>query len=230
MTGAALALLHVFPTFAIDGVPVRIAEMLNRIGKGYRHTVLAMDGVLDCRSRLDPDLDVALFPAQVLKGNPVAALPVIRAELRRQRPDVLLTYIWGAIECGVANRFGLAVRHIHFESGFGPKEADRQIFRRALFRRWALAEAEALVVPSRTLVRIATEVWKVDPGKVHYFSNSVDVARFAITPDPAALPVLLSCAGERVVGLFAPLRTENTLGACCAPLRRCRPKPVFGSS
>lgn len=212
MTGSPQHLLHVFPTFAIGGVPVRIAEVLNRLGGRYRHTILALDGVLDCRSRLDAGLDVALAAAPIPKGNLLAALIEIRAELRRRQPGLLLTYNWGAIEWGLANRLGPRLRHVHFESGFGPEEADGQILRRSLFRRLALARADALVVPSTTLVKIATEAWKIDPAKIRHIPNGVDVARFAAAPDPAALPGFRRSPSERVVGTLAPLRAEKNVG------------------
>ena len=211
MTGTARHLLHVFPTFAIGGVPVRIAEVLNRLGNRYRHTILALDGVLDCRSRLDAGLDVALAAAPIPKGNLLAALVAIRQELHHRRPDLLLTYNWGSIEWGLANRLGRPVRHIHFESGFGPEEADGQIYRRNLFRRLALARAAALVVPSTTLVKIATEAWRIDPAKIRHIPNGVDVARFGAAPDPAALPGLHSSPGQRIVGTLSPLRPEKNV-------------------
>ena len=212
MTVAPRHLLHVFPTFAVGGVPVRIAEVLNRLGHRDRHTILALDGVTDCRSRLEPGLAVAVAAAPIPKGNLPAALIAIRRELGRHRPDLLLTYNWGAIEWGLANRLGRGVRHLHFESGFGPEEADGQLFRRSLFRRLALRRAAALVVPSATLVTIATDVWMIDPARIRHIPNGVDVARFAAAPDPAALPDLGRAAGGRIVGTLAPLRAEKNVG------------------
>src|SRR5215470_6057768 len=45
-------LLHVFPSFAIGGAQVRLALVADRLGSKYRHTIIALNGVYDCRSRL----------------------------------------------------------------------------------------------------------------------------------------------------------------------------------
>ncbi len=49
------------------------------------------------------------------------------AVLRRLRPDLLITYNWGAIEWAMADRLWGVARQMHFEAGFGEDEADRQI-------------------------------------------------------------------------------------------------------
>jgi glycosyltransferase involved in cell wall biosynthesis len=105
-----------------------------------------------------------------------------------------------------------ACPHVHLESGFGPEEADGQLRRRALFRRLALARTGLVVVPSQTLVDIATRIWRLDPAKVRHIPNGVDCARFAATPDPGALPGFEKAPGELVVGTVAPLRREKNLG------------------
>ena len=60
-----------------------------------------------------------------------------RSVLGRLRPDLLLTYNWGAIEWAIANRLP-RLPHLHMEDGFGPEERDRQLPRRVLARRLLL--------------------------------------------------------------------------------------------
>src|SRR5947207_2194006 len=47
-------LLHVFATFAAGGPQVRLSQVANRLGKKYRHTILALDGLFETAQRLDP--------------------------------------------------------------------------------------------------------------------------------------------------------------------------------
>lgn len=204
-------LLHVFPSFGAGGVPIRMTEMMNRLGPRYRHLVLALDGVDEARRRLDPATAVEFPALDFDKKRPFASLAAFARALRRLRPDLLLTYNWGAMEWAAVNRFLRVAPHIHFESGFGPDEADRQIKRRVLFRRFALARSAAVVVPSRTLERLATEVWRLPPKQLRLVPNGVDLDRFGRAPASDAIPGFAKKDGELVVGTVAPLRAEKNL-------------------
>lgn len=204
-------LLHVFPSFTRGGVPIRIAGIVNLLGDAYRHTIVAMDGCFDCRSRLDPDLGVALASPPEMAVNLPRRVTRLRACLRASAPDLLLTYNWGAIEWTLANALAPLAPHLHFESGFGPEEADGQLRRRALMRRVALRRVARVVVPSQTLVRIATHTWKLNPDLVAYVPNGVDVAAFEQPPKPGAIPELAGAEGHLLVGTLAPLRREKNL-------------------
>ena len=131
--------------------------------------------------------------------------------LRKLRPDLLATYNWGAIEWAIASRLSGVARHIHFESGFGKEEADRQIRRRVLCRRWALASCERVVVPSRRLEELACRIWKLPAERLTYLPNGIDVERFAALPRDA-VPGFTRRAAELVVGTVAPLRPEKNVG------------------
>ena len=116
--------LHIFASFGQGGVPLRIATILNDLGPRYRHTVVALDGNFDTRQRIDPEIAITYLDAAVEKGSPVQTFTAILRTLRRLRPDLLLTYNWGAIEWAAVNRLWRTAPHIHLESGFGPEEAN----------------------------------------------------------------------------------------------------------
>ena len=143
----------------------------------FRHIVVALDGDLGCRERLDPDLDIAFPAVEAPKHAMLANAWRFRSLLRRWRPDVLVTGNWGAIEFAMANLLPLT-RHLHVVDGFGPEERETQIGRRVLIRRLVLGRGK-VIVPSRNLERIATEAWKLPPRVVRYVPNGIDLARFA---------------------------------------------------
>jgi glycosyltransferase involved in cell wall biosynthesis len=121
------------------------------------------------------------------------------------RPDVLLTYNWGAVEWAIVNRLGLGAHHIHIEDGFGPEEAQRQLSRRVWTRRLALSrQGTTVVLPSRNLERIALEQWSLAPSRVRFIPNGVDCARFAA-------PSRAGKDGPVVIGTVASLRKEKNL-------------------
>ncbi|MEJ0015012.1 MAG: glycosyltransferase [Acetobacteraceae bacterium] len=201
MSGRPPLLLHVFSTFAVGGPQMRFVALAGALGLRYRHVVIAMDGVYACADRLPPGLDLSCEPIDVAKGGTLGNVRRFRDRLRAIAPDLLVTYNWGAIEWAMAN-IPRRVRHLHVEDGFGPEERARQLPRRVWTRRLVLARS-TIVVPSRTLLRIATETWRLSPRRVHYIPNGIDLARFAGAHEAAAEPV---------VGTVAALRAEKNLG------------------
>jgi glycosyltransferase involved in cell wall biosynthesis len=196
--------VHVFPTFAVGGAQVRFAALANHFGSAFRHYVVALDGDTSCRERLDPGLDVSFPAVEAPKNAMLSNAWRFRALLRRWRPDVLVTGNWGAIEFAMANLPPLT-RHLHVVDGFGPDERETQIRRRVLIRRLVLARGK-VVVPSRNLERIATEIWKLPARVVHYVPNGIDLARFSYDARAPGRP------GLPVIGTVAALRAEKNLG------------------
>ncbi|HEY0837878.1 MAG TPA: glycosyltransferase, partial [Azospirillum sp.] len=174
-------LLHVFPSFGIGGPEVRFTKVANRLGPKYRHTIVAMDGDFTCAGRLDPALRVDLVTVPARKGRALDPGNLMRFArvLHERRPDALITQNWGAVEWALAHRLWPVGHHLHFEDGFGPEEADgRQLPRRVWLRRLALGRRTRVIVPSRTLERIARDQWRLAPPSVVYVPNGVDCARF----------------------------------------------------
>ena len=204
-------LLHVFPSFGVGGVPLRMVRIINHFGQRFRHTVIALDNNFEAADGLARDIDVAPSPVTPSRRRPLHAVVDSARVLRQLRPDLLITYNWGAIEWAMANRLWPSFRHIHIEAGFSQREADSQIPRRVLFRRWALAQCALIVVPSRLLEDLARRVWRLPPERVRYVPNGVDVARFSF-PAPDVTPVFARQPNELVIGTVAPLRPEKNIG------------------
>ncbi len=210
---AARHLLHVFASFGLGGVPIRICDVVNALEGDFRHTIISLDRCLDARKRLAPRVAVDFRDFVLPRYFLPSSLYQFSRFLRDVGPDLLLTYNWGAIECGLANRMLGSCQHIHFESGFGAEEAHGQLRRRNLFRRLALGGARNLVVPSRTLMRIATEVWRIPPSKLRYIPNGVDIERYsgqAGRREDGLVPRFDS--RQIVIGTVAPLRPEKNIG------------------
>ncbi len=203
--------MHVFASFGAGGVPIRIANVLNGLEARYRHTIVTLDGVDAARDRLDRGLDVTVIDPAIDKRRPFAAVTRIRGQLHALEPDLLLTYNWGTIEWALINRLAAGVDHIHFESGFGPEEVARQIPRRVWLRRMALKRSKWIVVPSRTLLGIARDVWRIDPARLRYVPNGVDCDRFGCAPETGIAPGFDKADGELIVGTVAPLRPEKNV-------------------
>jgi len=205
MVEAPSTLLTIFATFGVGGPQVRFAAIANRFPDRYRHLIVAMDSVTAARERLAPELDVTFPSIEIRKGATLTNRRTFRAALRGWRPDLLVTCNWGSIEWAMANLPPLC-RHLHIEDGFGPEEQEVQLRRRVLTRRLVLARS-TIVVPSRNLERIATQIWRLSPRRVRYIPNGIDLARFA-TPSDTSLQARIPGDGP-IIGTVSALRPEK---------------------
>lgn len=206
-------LLHVFSTFGIGGYQGRFVSLANALGRKYTHNILAMDGNIAAAEGLRRDVafTIETIPVRKTAAISLANLLNARRALRRLHPDLLLTYNWGSIEWSLANRPQLC-RHIHFEDGFGPdKSLARQNWRRVLVRRLLLSRGVQVVVPSATLVALATEVWRLPRAGVLHVPNGIDCERFARPADPALLASFGLTGDDPVIGTVAGLRGEKNV-------------------
>lgn len=208
-------LFHAQSTFALGGAQARLVALLNawaeegadsptRGGRRYKHLILAMDGRYDAGERFHPAVDWEPVSLPVLRGRGLANRAHFRRHLQATRPDLLLTYNWGAVEWVAAN-LPQCLPGVHVEDGFGPDEAQSQLPRRQWTRRLLLGLAGGrLAVPSRRLVELGRSWWLPD-ARISYIPNGVLPA-----PPGPAKPVW---AGERplVIGTVAGLRPEKNL-------------------
>jgi glycosyltransferase involved in cell wall biosynthesis len=207
-SGKARHLLHIFPSFAVGGAQSRLVQLLRAYQQRYRHTIVALDGCYDMAAQIPSGAPVQYQPDMTrMRGTLPLRLAKIRSFVRKAAPDVLVTYNWGAVEWALAGRSMGIARHIHIEDGFGPEERDRQLARRVWFRRLALGgQRTTVVLPSLTLLKIATETWRLRPQSLRYIANGIDCARFS------ARRVVVERGRPLLVGTVASLRPEKNLG------------------
>ena len=209
---APVHIVHVFSTFDAGGPQVRTADLIRRLPGSYEHSILAMDGRYGCRERT-PEERVRKW-LHLEKLGPGRFMPGRLARyLLAQKPDVVATYNWGAIESVLGCQRAGFRAVIHHEEGFGPEEQQRQKLRRVLARRWILRKTHALVVPSIQLENVATEIWKIAAPRVHMIPNGIDIERFesdAQGSSRAAAKAEFSIPPENcVIGSVGHLRPEK---------------------
>jgi L-malate glycosyltransferase len=200
--------LHIFPSFGIGGVPLRMARIITDLGAEFRHHVIALDGIADAQSTIGQGISCSVTALPAQNRNVLSRLLAIRRLLRKLRANLLVTYNWGAIEWAMANRLFVGLPHIHHEAGFGKEEAERQLLRRIRLRRSALRGAQLIVVPSRTLERIALDIWELPRDRVIYLPNGIDDGRFAQARNS---PRSLDSGRPIIIGCLAPLRPEKNI-------------------
>lgn len=199
--------LHIFPSFAVGGAQVRFAALANRFKARWRHAVVSLSGDEACADRIAQDVPMAMIPPPLEDLRLARRVWRIHRTLQELRPDVLVTSNWGSMEWAVANRLPPSLRHLHTEDGFGPEEAGEQLRRRVLTRHWAL-RGSTIILPSRRLLHLARDEWRLPQPALRYVPNGVDLRRFR--PDGPA--TVLEVPGEGpIIGTVAALRPEKAL-------------------
>ena len=211
---AALHILHLHSSFDLGGKEARAVRLMNLFGDRARHTIVSGVGeALSARRAIASGIayEIAANPPPLTGKPSVARYEALARYMRRF--DLVLSYNWGAIDGVMARRvFGKGMPPVvHHEDGFNADEATGLKPQRNMYRRIALAAAHALVVPSATLEAIARKRWGQRPERVHRIVNGIDVARYAIRPDPAAIPGFRRKPGEVVIGTLAGLREVKDL-------------------
>ncbi|MEX2628704.1 MAG: glycosyltransferase family 4 protein [Tistlia sp.] len=205
-------LLHVFSTFDVGGPQIRFVQLVRGLGDAFEHQVLAMNGENRTMERLPAGAPVELVPFAHDKGEPLRNLWRFRRRLAALRPDLLVTYNWGAVEWGLVNALAPVCPHVDVEDGFGPEEAERPLPRRTRLRRFVYGRARCVVVPSRTLQAIARDAWGLPDERLIYLPNGIRTEELAAPPDRALLAAHGLARDEPVIGTLAALRPEKNLG------------------
>lgn len=199
-------LLHVFSNFVPTGPELRTVELIGAFGRDFRHSILSMDGRTSAAERLPPDADVRLLPAPPRAGS-FATTCRLRQIHQDERPDLVLTYNWGAFDMLLAARSAGFRRVIHHEEGFNEDEAEQLKRRRVWARRLVLPGVAVVVVPSERLRGISVDLWRLRPEQVRLIPNGIRLDRFAPAGGNPGLRARLGIPAEAlVVGTAGSLR------------------------
>jgi L-malate glycosyltransferase len=214
---AAVRILHLHSSFNPGGQEMRTVRLMNHFGDQAEHTVLsAVPDAFGAADAIDKRVKVS-FPkdaAPSLAGMPgMGRYRQLAGYMKKFH--LVLSYNWGAMD-GVMARtlLGQAMGLpplIHHEDGFNHDEIDRLKKRRNWFRTIALQRAHMLVVPSKTLEKIARTAWHQPLEKICRFPNGIDTDHFNRRPQRGAFPGFQKRDGEIVVGTIAGLRTVKNL-------------------
>src|SRR5689334_20594015 len=120
MTNRELHFFHVFPTFDAGGLELRSIEVMRLLGPNVRHTVLAMDDRTGCAARVSKDVRLQIVHAPSPSTSMITMPRRMAERFRTDKPDLVLTYNWGAIESIAGAKLAGIPSIIHHEDGFGP--------------------------------------------------------------------------------------------------------------
>ncbi len=203
-------LLHVFSTFNIGGPQVRTSDIIQNLDHRFRHTILAMDGQYLCKGHFDPSKKIDILYSDLIlpKKNTLKNVLTITQLLKQIKPNLLLTYNWGAIEWVMAHYFAPVCPIIHAEDGFNHDELKKQKLSRVYIRRLFLRHCNLIIVPSYNLENISKKIWKIPQSKVCYIPNGIEFHKFFCERSEQNL----SKSSGQVVGIITALRAVKNIG------------------
>jgi len=200
-------LVHVFPTFGIGGMQLRIVSIVNALGAEFQHTFVSLNGERDAARGLKPGIATTVAWPERTKAGPWRLRPFLRA----LGPDLVLTYNWGAFDALVASTVVPFCPVIHNECGFSVEEAERLKWRRALARRLFLPRAFLTIAVSRKLVDLLIRQVRLDSNKLSFIRTGVDTDRFRPMARAELRLTLGLRANELVFGFLGRLGPEKNV-------------------
>ncbi|MCF8471616.1 MAG: glycosyltransferase family 4 protein [Sphingomonadaceae bacterium] len=214
---AAVRILHLHSNFDLGDAQSRTVRLMNHFGNQAEHTVLsAVSDAFGAADALDRRVKVS-FPkdaAPSLTGMPSMGR-YRRLAAYMKKFHLVLSYNFGAMDGVMAHTLftrGMKLPPlIHHEDGFEQDEVDKLKWHRNWFRTIALQRADALVVPSKTLEKIARAVWHQPLEKIARFPNGIDTEHYNRRPQRGSFPGFQKRDGEIVVGTIADLRSVKNL-------------------
>jgi glycosyltransferase involved in cell wall biosynthesis len=227
MSDKAPRILHVHSTFDPGGKEVRSVRLINHWGAAADHAIVSGDrDRRGAAALLDPGVRVSWPKFPALTGRPsLRRLKALGAAMAGY--DLICTYNWGAIDAVMAHTLLADVYKlpplVHHEDGFNEDEAQALKRGRNWYRRIALGRSGALVVPSRTLERIALEVWQQPRARVRRIANGINTRAFAAPVARDVLPGLIKHRDEFWIGTLAGLRAVKNLDALVRVMPRLEP-------
>jgi glycosyltransferase involved in cell wall biosynthesis len=211
-------ILHIFATFNVGGTEVRTCNIINHFQNEFRHTIRVLKSGTAARSFLTGTADVSFNNTEFPIGV-IAAIRTAQKEIKELKPDLIITYTWGAIEWLIANALSRYAPHIHAEDGFTDEAPDTQNPKRLLFRRLFFRFADTVIVPAKVLEDVAKKYWWLPSRKITMIPNSVNIDRFtpAKRDDSRHSKVILGIIGtlypvknhKRLFDAFAKISTKD---------------------
>ena len=218
-------ILHLHSTFDAGGKGLRCVRLVNAFADAEHAIVSADPARRSAAALLGKEARVTWPAFPPLAGKPwPGRLKKLAAAMAGS--DLICTYNWGAMDAALAHTLFADVYKlpplVHHEDGFDEDEAGGLKPGRNLYRRIALGRTSALVVPSRTLERIALETWDQPRTRVRLIPYGIDTRAYARKVKRDALPRVIKQNGELWIGTLAGLRKVKNLPAL---VRACRELP-----
>jgi sugar transferase (PEP-CTERM/EpsH1 system associated) len=178
-----LRIMHVVHSLGVGGLENGLVNLVNRMDPArFEHSICCVGEAGPMVSRITRP-DVRVFALGKGKGGDHALSLKLARLLRKERPDIVHTRNWGAVDGIVAARFARVPVVIHGEHGREAADPEGRNRRRNVARRLLGRWVDRFVTVSNDLRAWLVGDVAIPVGKVSLISNGVDTVRFLPADD-----------------------------------------------
>jgi sugar transferase (PEP-CTERM/EpsH1 system associated) len=168
-------IIHVLHRMGAGGTELALRKVVAGLdAERFEHTICTVAPVAENERNGDVRI-VSLERSGKKTGSLVADLSRL---FRREKPDIVHSRNWGAIEAVVAGRLARVPRVIHSEHGRDINTMNGDPWRRRVFRRFCYGLANEVFAVSRELREHYAQQLDLAPAKINVIPNGVDLNRF----------------------------------------------------
>jgi glycosyltransferase involved in cell wall biosynthesis len=167
-----MKVLHVVPSFGFGGMERIICAIINGTSKCYTHEVLVIYNECEAKKWIKQEC-TRIHCLNRSKGQ-FDFIKSLYKRIKEIRPDVLMTYNWGATDAIWIGRLLKIKKIIHSEHGFNIDEAASTSFQRNIARAVLYRMTDEIVVVSRDLKKLMIKKLLMNEQYIHLISNGID--------------------------------------------------------
>ena len=167
-----MKILHVVPSFGLGGMEKVICAVINGLPPELHHEILVLDSSHGAKQWLQ---NQNVHFVEFLR--PEGTIPYLLAlfkVLRGEKPEVLMTYNWGATDAVWLGRLAGIANIFHSEHGFNIDEAQHTNWKRNIIRFIVYRLAKKVIVVSRALHASLKNSYRLGEQQVAFIPNGID--------------------------------------------------------
>lgn len=171
-----MKILHVVPSFGFGGMEKVICSIINSTIDKYEHELLSLDNNRDAMKWIESqDIVFINFSKPNIRHMFFKSLYRI---VNERKPDLLMTYNWGATDVIWLGRLAGITKIIHNEHGFNIDETTALSWKRVLIRLVVYRMASKMVVVSNDLLSIMRNTFCLNNRKIAFIPNGIDTSYY----------------------------------------------------
>jgi len=171
-----MKILHIVPSFGLGGMEKIICSIINSTIDKYEHELLSLDNKKDAiKWTKEKNVSFIDFYKSNIRYTFFKSLYKV---IHESKPNLLMTYNWGATDAIWLGRLSGIRKIIHNEHGFNIDEATSLSWERDLVRFLVYRMASKIVVVSTELANMMREKFCLNDKKIVFIPNGINNAYY----------------------------------------------------
>jgi glycosyltransferase involved in cell wall biosynthesis len=171
-----MKVLHVVPSFGLGGMEKIICALVNNTFDCYEHKVLALNNCTHAGNWIkDKGIRFVDFEKPNERGR---FFQTLYSVLQNTKPDLLMTYNWGATDAIWLGRAAGIRCIIHNEHGFNVDEGQTTHWKRDAVRFLVYRLASKVIVVSRELENLLLQKYFLKANQITRIANGIDTSYY----------------------------------------------------